>query len=143
MPSESVRDARDRYLAARGLGVASYTKEDFVVPVAGIRLRFPNPGLLPLHDLHHVATGYGTSVIGEAEISAFELRTGCKSRIVFILCVGAIAIALFVSPRRVWRAWKRAKGARSLYYAEESYDTLLSMDVVELRRRMNLPEELA
>jgi len=53
----------------------------------------PNPGYLPWHDLHHVATGYKTGLIGEAEISAYELRSGCRSFFIIILCVGAMMIA--------------------------------------------------
>ena len=48
------------------------------VPVAA----FPNGAArvraVRLHDLHHVATGYATSWVGEAEIGAWEREAGRK-----------------------------------------------------------------
>jgi hypothetical protein len=138
MSGESVREARDRYLAENSLSLESYAAPGFPVQLAGRVFSVPNPGLLPWHDLHHVATGYGTGLVGEAEMSAFELRGGCGSPLVFLLCVGAIFFAMFVAPRRVVRAWRRARGARTLYHTSVPYEDLLRMSVAELRRRLNL-----
>lgn len=33
--------------------------------------------LIPYHDLHHIVSGYNNSRIGEGEVSAWELGTGC------------------------------------------------------------------
>ena len=82
----TVGEARARYFEATGFGVAAYEARAFRVRVGPLTLPFPNPGLLPLHDLHHIVTGYGTGLVGEAEISIYELRTGCRSPIVFFLC---------------------------------------------------------
>ncbi|HEY6338827.1 MAG TPA: hypothetical protein VIW68_10060 [Candidatus Sulfotelmatobacter sp.] len=60
-----------------------YTDTNFVIKIGFIKLRFANPGLPPLHDLHHVATGYDASFIGEAEISTFELRSGWGTPLIF------------------------------------------------------------
>lgn len=137
-PLENVREARDRYLAASGFTTASYTDPNFIIKLGFIKLRFANPGLLPFHDLHHVATGYEASFMGEAEISAFELRSGCGSPLIFFLCCGSILMAMFVSPVRLWRAWKKAGGARSLYKTTTPYEALLAMNVGELRKFMRL-----
>jgi ubiquinone biosynthesis protein Coq4 len=104
-------------------------------------ISLPNPGLLPWHDLHHVVTGYGTGLVGEAEISAYELRGGCKSVMVFILCLGAIFFASFIAPRRIWRAWRRAKNARTLYYTSLPYEEVLNMNLVDLRRHLGISPE--
>ena len=135
---ENVREARDRYLAASGFTTASYVDPYFVVGVGCLKMRFKNPGLLPFHDLHHVATGYDASLVGEAEISAFELRAGCGKPLIFFLCCGSILMAVFLSPARLWRAWKRAQGARSLYGINVTYETLLAMNVGELRTLIGL-----
>lgn len=139
---ETVREGRDRYLAANSLSLDSYDERGFPVYVGRWAVRLPNPGLLHLHDLHHVVTGYGTGLVGEAEISAYELRAGCRSFIVHVLCFGAILVAMFVAPRRVLRAWRRARGARTLYYTDIPYETLLDMSVADLRRRLNLPPDI-
>jgi hypothetical protein len=138
----TVREGRDRYLAANSLALESYTEGGFPVYLGRWPVRLPNPGLLHLHDLHHVVTGYGTGLVGEAEISAYELRAGCRSFLVHLLCVGAVIGALFVAPRRVLRAWRRARGARTLYHTDIPYETLLEMRVDELRRRLNVAPDL-
>ena len=137
-PRENVRTARDRYLTASGFTTASYTDPNFIVGVGPIKLRFPNPGLLPYHDLHHVATGYDSSLLGEAEISVFELRCGSGTPLIFFLCCGSILVGLCLSPRRMWKAWKASRGARSLYGTKIPYDDLLAMDVASLRTTIGL-----
>ncbi|MFL6254531.1 MAG: Coq4 family protein [Pyrinomonadaceae bacterium] len=141
MSDETVRAGRDRYLADNSLTVDSYSASGFPVYVGRWPVRLPNPGLLHLHDLHHVVTGYSTGLVGEAEISAYELRAGCRSFMVHMLCIGAIAGAMFVAPRRIVRAWRRARGARTLYHTDIPYETLLDMSVAELRRHLNIAPE--
>jgi hypothetical protein len=138
MCEETVRAGRDRYLADNSLTLESYSEKGFPIYVGKRFIRLPNPGLLHLHDLHHVVTGYGTGLVGEAEISAYELRAGCRSFMVHMLCLGAIMCAMFVAPRRIIRAWRRARGARTLYFTTVPYEALLDMSVAELRRRLNI-----
>ncbi|MFT3707658.1 MAG: hypothetical protein QM817_08320 [Archangium sp.] len=87
----------------------------FWVALGPIRVPVPHPGQLRLHDLHHVVLGYETDLIGEMEISAYELRTGVKTAMVFVLCVLGVALGMFVAPLRTARAWKRGAGRRNLY----------------------------
>ena len=141
MSEETVRAGRDRYLAENSFSLDSYAERGFPIHVGSRVVRLPNPGLLPWHDLHHVVTGYGTGLVGEAEISAYELRAGCGSPMVFILCVGAIMFAMFVAPRRILRAWKRARGTRSLYHSAIPYEALLRMSVADLRRHLSITPE--
>jgi hypothetical protein len=141
MSKETVRAGRDRYLADN-----SFTLDGYRAPLYGLALgkwtiRLPNPGLLPWHDLHHVATGYGTGLIGEAEISAFELRAGCKGVLVFTLCIGAVGLGLIIAPRRILRAWKLARGKRTLYRTTIPYDDLLAMSIEQLRQHQGIPAQ--
>jgi ubiquinone biosynthesis protein Coq4 len=139
MSAETVRVRRDRYLAENSLSTDSYTARRFPIYVGRRPVYLPNPGYLPWHDLHHVATGYKTGLVGEAETSAYELRSGCRSFFIIILCIGAMLIAMFVAPRRVLRAWRTAKGTRNLYRPNVSYDSLLDMTVGELRDMLGIP----
>ena len=135
--------ARDKFLAARGFRVADYAAPTFTIGVLGLSLKFPNPRArkcaVPLHDLHHILTGFGTDWIGEAEIGAWELRAGCNSFITYFLNGGGVLIGLFLSPRRVWRAFREAKGQRTLYRDPLPYESLLQMSVGELRKRLGIP----
>ncbi|MCW3094802.1 MAG: hypothetical protein JWL77_420 [Chthonomonadaceae bacterium] len=137
----TVREARDRFLAAYALGRSTYTDTRFTLHLGPWRIRLPNPGLLPLHDLHHVATGFGSGLTGEAEISAFELRTGWGNLLILALCVGAVLLGAVICPRRVWRSWLRSRGARGLYRRGRDYERLLDMTVTELRSHLGIPPE--
>ena len=95
---------------------------------------------IPLHDLHHLATGYGTDFIGEAEVGLWELRAGCETPIVYALNGAAVVIGLFLSPRRMLAAYRAAKGARTLYRAPLPMEEVLSMRVGDLRAHLAIPE---
>lgn len=140
-----LRDARDQYLAAHGFGIEDYTAPTFTIEFWGIRVRFPNPKsrhrVIPLHDLHHVLTGYATDWIGEGEIGAWELRAGCDAFIAYLLNGGGVLIGLCISPGRVWRAFRAAKGQRTLYRDRASYESLLEMSVRDVRERIGMPRE--
>jgi ubiquinone biosynthesis protein Coq4 len=136
--TENVLAARDRYLASAGFTTQSYVDPKFVVKLAFLKMTFANPGLLPWHDLHHVATGYDSSLLGESEISVFELRAGWGKLLILFLCCGSVLVGLWLSPHRMWQAWKNARGARSLYGSNVPYEKLLAMNVGELRQWMKL-----
>ena len=78
--AERVVDARDEYLSTNGLSTSQYTDAWFDLRVAGVDLRLPNPRQLRLsvrhHDLHHVATGFGSSLRDELLIGAWEVGAG-------------------------------------------------------------------
>ncbi len=95
------------------------------------------------HDLHHLATGYGTDMRGEAEISAWELRGGVRSLGLYTGCIvlsGAL-LGLLLAPIRTIRAW-RANARRSLFGAKLDYEyyELLDLTVAQLRERPDVPE---
>lgn len=137
----TVREARDRYLQANRLDTSGYGKRLFVVRLGFIPLPFPNPGLLHLHDLHHVVTGFETNLVGEAEISVYELCAGCRTFVIHLLCLGSILFALLLAPRRLLRAYRRSRGTRSLYWDPTPLETILEMRVGELRAKLGVPEE--
>jgi len=140
MSDETVLAARNRFLAYYHLE-QTYTEEGFLLHFGRFKVHVWNPGLLPVHDLHHVATGFGSGLIGEAEISAFELRAGWGTPFILVLCLGAMGIGLALSPRRVIRAWKLSRGTRSVYHCGIPYDDLLNMSVRELRALMRVPPD--
>lgn len=137
-PAENVLAARNRYLASAGFTTESYVHPHFVVKLGFLKMTFANPGLLPWHDLHHVATGYDASLLGESEISVFELRAGWGKPLILFLCCGSLLVGLCLSPRRMWQAWKNARGARSLYGTDIPYEKLLAINVRALRKLMKL-----
>jgi hypothetical protein len=143
--SSTVRDARAEYFAANGFSEASYTDRWVTIGKLGpIRIGFPNSAsrkrAIPLHDLHHVATGYATTWTGEAEIGAWEIAGGCTDHwAAWVLNSSAFAFGLVLAPRRTYRAFLRGRRSRTLYHT--GWDaTLLDVSVGALRRRIGLDD---
>jgi ubiquinone biosynthesis protein Coq4 len=91
-----------------------------------------------LHDLHHVLTEYGTSWTGEAEISAWELASGCRDyAAAWVLNGLGLLMGLVIAPIRVARAFRRGLQSRNLY-GREVTDELLSARVGTLRKALLL-----
>jgi len=53
----------------------------------------------------------------------------------------ALLGGVVVAPHRVWRAWRRARGGRTLYVDGIDLAAALDMRVVDLRRRLGLPDD--
>jgi hypothetical protein len=92
-----------------------------------------------LHDLHHIATEYGTDWAGEAEIAAWEIAGGCGPYgWAWVLNLGALAAGLFLAPRRAFRAFVGGRRTRNLYHDGLADSALDSVTVGELRERLGL-----
>ena len=91
-------------------------------------------GSLALHGAHHLLTGYGTDLRGEAELVAWELASGGCGRhwVMWIDRVVAIPLML-VAPRASFRAMKRGWTTQNLYCLDSK--RALDMDLDEVRRR--------
>jgi ubiquinone biosynthesis protein Coq4 len=139
----STRDALAHYLTENGFDTKAYTEPTFEVEVFGRHYVFKNTPnrqwAIPLHDLHHVATGYGTDLVGEAEIGVWELMGGCRTPIVYALNIVAVLFGVFLAPLRILRAARDARGARALYRLGYTYEDLLALPLGELRRRLGTP----
>lgn len=131
-----VADALDAFLAKHGLDRGGYTADSLVVRLGPVKLPFPNPGLLPFHDLHHLALDAPPRFWGEVEVSIFELRAGPPTWLIGFLCIGAIGLGSLLAPRRVARWWRRYAGCRALYGADLA--ELMAMDLETLCARMAL-----
>lgn len=96
--------------------------------------------LVPYHDLHHLITGYSNSRIGEAELGAWELGTGCwnKPTAVF-LNVSAIATGILYSPRRIASAFLKGCNCRNLY--DLDLTEILGSEYEEVMRYMHTPKK--
>jgi hypothetical protein len=135
-------DARDRYFAENGFS-ASY--DDRWVKLRLGRRQVPvlpntkaRVAAVRVHDLHHVATDYETTWVGEGEISAWELASGCGPYLAaWVLNLAGFGIGLFLSPRRMLRAFVRGRHSRNLY--GEGFNAMrLSQRVGDLRRELGL-----
>jgi len=144
--SASVLDARDAYLSENGFTAAAYEAAWVEVSLFGMSFRTPSTvsrrRALKLHDLHHVVTGFGTDLAGEAEISAWELRRGLGGLgfYVGVIIVSVALLGLFIAPRQTLRAWRASASTWSLFQVERDYEEIVRMSVGELRRELGVPE---
>ncbi len=147
--SWTVARALDAYLAENGFTKEEYDARFVWISFWRVTFPFPNPpsrhDAVRVHDLHHVATGYGTDPTGEAEISMWELARGLTGLSFFIKCivVGGGLFGFLHSPRRTRAAFRSAKrvGGTLFPMSRREYEALLSMKVGDLRERLDLPRD--
>jgi hypothetical protein len=148
LPSDwAVLHGRDHYLRENGFTVAAYEAPWTPGSIFGIAFAVPNTPrhrwAIKLHDLHHVATGYGTDLTGEVEISAWELRRGFGKLGFYVggIVLSLALAGLVIAPRRTLRAWQASGGDHTSLFSDAhgSYDELLDMSVAELRATLGLP----
>lgn len=142
--SLSLRDVRRRYFEDNGFGDdGGYSKKWVQVQLGPLPFAFPNSPArvraVKYHDLHHVVTGYATSVVGEAEIGAWEIGSGCAGFVAaWILNLYAWTLGLLAgAPGAVFRAFVRGRHTRNLYRTAYD-DALLDAKLGEVRARLDL-----
>jgi ubiquinone biosynthesis protein Coq4 len=140
---DTVGQARARFFAATGFSEATYSEPWSRVKLGPIVFFVPNTPMrqraLPLHDLHHVLTGYDTSLKGEAELAAWELASGGlgKYPIGWFYVLGIAMLGLILYPRAMPVAFRRGRGSTNLFRTDFS-EALLSLTTGELKRRLRV-----
>jgi ubiquinone biosynthesis protein Coq4 len=95
------------------------------------------------HDIHHLLTGYETTVAGESEICAWEIASGCKSYwAAFLIDVSGVMLGLIYFPR-VLKAFSRGRKTKNLYHDIYSNEELLDMNIADLKRELYLDKYTA
>lgn len=139
----SVPDALAAYLDQNGFRAADYDAPTFTVQFLGrdwtLRNHPDRARAIPLHDLHHVATGYATNLVGEGEIGAWELGAGCDAWIVYALNAAALTVGLFLAPRRMLAAYRAGRRGRTLYRLGLRSGDAARWSVGELRDALGVP----
>src|SRR5262245_31728695 len=138
----TLEQARGRYFAENGFNPA-YDDRWVTARLRGRTIPlFPNTparvAAVRIHDLHHVIAEYETSWVGEGEIAAFELASGCGPYLAaWVLNLAGFGIGFFLSPRRILRAFVRGRHSKNLY-GEGFNPARLSQHVGDLRRELGL-----
>jgi hypothetical protein len=148
----TVIEARDAYLEENGFSIEEYDAPWTSASFFGIPLKVPNTRrhrwAIMLHDLHHVATGIGTDLAGEGEISAWEVRGKLRPLGPYVASIVATGVLLgaMLAPRRALAAYRSsgvstpAQQARVLWELDVPYASLLSLKLGELRAMLGIPE---
>ncbi len=125
----TLKTALSSYFEQNGFGPDGGYSSNWVDFMLGpIPFPFPNTDArkraVRYHDLHHLVTGYRTNLIGEFEISAWEIGSGCRDFVAaWQLNLGGMAGGLFFAPVRTFRAFVRGRHSENFY--GESYDDAL------------------
>lgn len=142
-PEMTLREARARYFQDNQFGAEGGYNDAWVdFKLGAIPMPFPNTAgrvrAVRFHDLHHILTGYATDNRGEFEISAWELGAGCRDMTAaWVLNLSGLASGVLLIPGRVFRAFVRGLGSRSLYGGD--LEALLDRKVGEVRAE-HVPE---
>jgi len=135
--------ARAAYYEANGFGADGGDSLEWVpLKIWKLTVKIPNSDgrrrAVRIHDLHHVVTGYATTLAGEAEIGAWELASGClRFPAATVLNLAACTIGVAIAPRRCVRAWARGRATRNLY-SEDGVEHLLPRSVDDTRSALGL-----
>lgn len=138
----TMREARARYFEQNGFGADGGYDDRWVHLALGpVPASFPNSRAraraVKYHDLHHIVTGYATDIVGEFEISAWEIGAGCKGFVAaWVLNLGGMAGGVVTAPRRTLRAFARGRRSRSLY--GRAFESLLDERVATVRAQLGL-----
>ena len=95
-----VQAGLDVFLEENGYAFEDYDAPRTPASLLGISFSVPNTPrhrwAIMLHDLHHVATGFGTDARGEGEISAWEARRGLRGLGLYVgaIIVGGVGLGL-------------------------------------------------
>ena len=141
--NETLREARAAYFEANGLGADGGYSRKWVTGKAGfLPFAFPNTQsrvrAVRYHDLHHLLTGYETHFTGEAEISAWEIASGCADKsAAWGLNMWGMFTGLLFDAGAVFRAFVRGRHTRNLYRLELD-DALLAATLGETRAKLDL-----
>ncbi len=143
--SMTMRQGRTRYLKVGGLPADGGYDDDWVrISIFGLPVVFPNTvgrkRAIPLHDLHHVVTGYETTYVGEAEIGAWEIASGCSGA-ALVLNLAVMGFGWLGSPARVFSAFRSGRNCQNLYFRPVD-DDLLARSVGEMRNEIGLERPL-
>lgn len=118
----SLAEARKLFFQRSNLGEdGGYSSRWVRVESKPFPFYFPNSrarvAAARLHDLHHIAAEYETDWPGEAEISAWEIASGCgRYHAAWLLDLGGIHAGIAVAPRRLFRAFLRGRRATTNLY---------------------------
>jgi hypothetical protein len=147
MPASwTVRRGLDEYLAENGFTTDGYESKWTEASLFGVGFKVPNTKAharaIMRHDLHHVATGYGTDIRGEAEISVWEATKGLRGVGLYVRSIvwSIILTGWAIAPLRMLRAYRAASGRGSLFQIDD-YDGLLDMTIGDLREMLGVPRE--
>jgi hypothetical protein len=145
MNNETPRDILNHFYKKNNLG------EDGAIDDSNVRIEmspnfhfyYPNFSArrkaVLKHDIHHLLTGYSTSLKGECEICAWEIGSGCKKYwAAFVLDTGGIMIGIPFYFSGTISAFARGRKTKNLYDDLITNEQALNTTISTLRSNLLL-----
>jgi hypothetical protein len=128
--AETARTLHARFRRERGLNETEECSGVWLATLGGLIVPLPNfrwrREILVQHDLHHIVTGFETTVSGELSLAAWELGLGCYSSIwAKSLCFGLLCAGIIAQPRKTIRSYRRGQKSAVAY---RQFDLLNRLD---------------
>jgi hypothetical protein len=91
------------------------------------------------HDIHHILTGYKSVLLGEFEIAAWEIASGCMNYwAAYLLNSGGLLMGMLFYPVPTFRAFIRGCRSSNLYIVALSDDKMKNTSLQELKKLIKL-----
>jgi hypothetical protein len=144
----TLREALTDYFEQNGFGAdGGYSSSWVDFKLGPVPFPFPNTAArkraVRYHDLHHVVTGYRTDFMGELEISAWEIGSGCRDFVAaWQLNLSGLAGGVLFRPWRTFHAFLRGRHSRN-FYGRKYDDALLRTTVARAKEELSVDGPLA
>jgi hypothetical protein len=141
--TQTLREAAAAHLSdMKDAGVDADADARWVwIKIGPIPFAYPNTKgrkrIVVAHDLHHLLSGYGTDLIGEAELGAWELGTGIRDRSAVRYEIRVLGFMLPRFPGRLRAAFVRGRHCQNLI-GRNLDDATFARTVADLRRELGL-----
>lgn len=139
--SMTLREARSAFYRREGFPSDGGVDEHRWSPFAcrDLKVYLPNfkwrRRALPVHDLHHVITGYRFTPCGEFEMAAWEFAAGRYPHVLStFFCLPLVSMGAVVIPKRTFAAFVRGRRSKTLY-DEHNLGALLDKTVRDAQRK--------
>ncbi len=95
------------------------------------------------HDIHHVLTGYRSDIVGEFEIAAWEIASGCWNFFAaYLLNSGGLLAGIIIYPKPCFKAFVIGCRTTNLYQIKLSDIEMKNMSVAELKQKIGLSDNV-
>ena len=91
------------------------------------------------HDVHHIVTGYPSTLKGETEIGAWEIASGCRHYwVAFVLDLHGVMMGLLFNPLGIYKAFVKGRRTKNLYNDALPDKQVMDTPIAEIRERLLL-----
>jgi hypothetical protein len=141
----SVLEARKLYFSNSGFDDRTYTDRWAKLPILWFHIYLPNFAgrrhAVPLHDINHILTEYKTDWLGEWQIGAYEIGTGCgRYWAGWLINLQGIIAGAFIAPKKSVQAFARGRRSKGIYHFMD-HKPLLLENVGALRKSTTVSDE--